>query len=256
VDLHLFGRVLWRFKYVVAGGFTIAVLLAIFTVAKLDFHGVPHLAPRKAPIYQSSADLLVTEAGFPWGSAVQTYTPAGEGNSSPTGDLGRLTSLANLYAEFANGDQIEALAARKAPHGGTISATQMFYTNPALYTTPLPIVTITGSASTPANAIATARAGVDALMGYLTRQQSTANIPSEHRVVLQEIRRPDKTTVANPPKKTLPIVVFLTVMLAVIGLAFVLENLRPVPKTIALRADADQLRAEAEPLSESARRSA
>ena len=240
MDLHLFARVLLRFKYLVAGGFVVAMLLSMLTIVKLDpFHGF--LAPRTAPIYQASANLFVTEPGFPWGSAVQTYTPAGKGASSPTGDLGRLTSLANLYAQLANSDEIKAIAAHRSPREGKITATEMYYTSPGFYTSALPIVTIAGAALTPSGAIATAQAGANALMGYLRQQQRAAGIPKAHRVVLQEILRPRKTTVLNPTKKTLPVVVFLTVMLAVLGLAFVLENLRTVPEAVALRPEADAL---------------
>lgn len=251
MDLGLYGRVLWRFRHIVAGGFVVGVLLSVFTVATINFSGFPHLVPRPAPIYQASADLFVTEPDFPWGSAVQTYTPSGQSGPAPTGDLGRLNSLANLYAQLANSDTIKALAARKSPPGGQITAAQKFYTNPAFYTSALPILTINGTATNPARAIATAQAGADALIGYLARHQRAADIPEAHRVVLQEIHRPARktVTVVNPTKKTLPIAVFLTVMLAVVGLVFVLENMRPVPRTVVLRPEAD-------PVAENARRSA
>lgn len=250
MDLRLFGRVLRRFKYVVSAGFVVAVLLSVLTIAKIDLsHGMPHLAARKPPVYQSSATLLLTQPGFPWGSAVQQYS-TGRGGPVPVGDMGRLTALANLYVQIANSDMIKALVVRRAPYGGTISATQNYAFTPAYTSSPLPMITISGTGITRANAVATAQAGVDALNGYLSQQQSAAGISDAQRVVFQELTRPRKTRVVNPIKKTLPVVVFLTVMLAVVGLSFVLENLRPqVPQAVALRP-------ETEPATGSARRSA
>src|SRR5215470_1393727 len=103
MDFHLFGSVLWRFRYLVAAGLVVALLLSVLTVAKL-----PSFAPRTPPVYASHATLLVTQTGFPWGSAVQQYSqsPTGEGGLVPAGDLTRLTNLANLYVQLANSDLI------------------------------------------------------------------------------------------------------------------------------------------------------
>jgi hypothetical protein len=252
VDLRLFGRVLWRFRFVVGVGFLLAVSLAVFTIDKVDVsHGFPKLTPRTQPVYSSNATLLITQPGFPWGSAVQQYVPSSSGQSSvPVGDSNRLTGLAGLYVQLANSDVIRALIAKKAPRGGKILASQNYVFSPSYYSTALPIITITGLNTTRGTARATAQAGADALIGYLTDQQKAAGIRDSDRVVVQELARPRKTLVANGPKKTLPIAVFLTVMLAVSGFAFVLENLRPRTAVKAVVA------APAEPLLDSARRSA
>jgi hypothetical protein len=64
---------------------------------------------------------------------------------------------------------------------------------------------------------------------YIVQQQVANRIPAKKRVVLQVITSANKhnTTLAAGRKKTTPIVIFLTVLLAAVGLAFVLENLRP-----------------------------
>jgi hypothetical protein len=49
--------------------------------------------------------------------------------------------------------------------------------------------------------------------------------------------------VSAPRKKTTPIVVFLTVLLAAIGLAFVLENLRPRIRALAAEEEQQALAA-------------
>jgi hypothetical protein len=234
VDIALFARVLWRFKYVVSAGFVLAIALSVLTVYKVDLsHGIPGLAPRKTPLYSSTATVLITQPGFPWGSAVQQYESPGPGQASvATGDIGRLTTLANLYVQFVNSDLTKSIVVKRTR--GTVTANQNYSFTPSYYSQALPILSITGTNTSPASAIATAQTGVDVLTTYLQRQQQAAKIGDRQRVVLQELARPAKTTVANPVKKTLPVVVFLTIMLMVTGLAFVLENLRPrVPRPVA-----------------------
>jgi len=253
VDLRLFARVLWRFKFVVGAGFVVAVFLSVLTVSKIDLsHGAPKLSPRIPPLYASNATLLITQQGFPWGSAVQQFSPAQDNGGSPamTGDLGRLTALANLYVQIANTDTIKSVVRHTGPRGASISATQTYSFSPGFNSTPLPMITLTGTGRTRADARVASQLGVDALTGYLKNEQAAGNIAKSKRVVVQEIQPPTKVFPLKTTKKTLPIVVFLTVMLAVTGLAFVLENLRPrLPEP-------EVSETTAEPLISAARRSA
>jgi hypothetical protein len=171
MDIHLFSRVLWRFRVVVGAGFVLAVLLAVMTVATLKARP-PYLHSRTAPIYSSSAVLLITQPGFPWGSAVQLYTTSSGDGQAPvaTGDLTRLTSLANLYVQIANSDVIRALVAKKAPSTVSVLATQNYSVSPSLYSSPLPIITISARSKTKALAIADAQASAKVLVTYLKRQ--------------------------------------------------------------------------------------
>lgn len=238
MNLHLFARVLWRFKYVVAAGFAVALLLSVLTVAKL-----PSLKPRTPTLYGSSATLLITQHGFPWGSAVQQFTPTGGRQAAvPAGDLDRLTALANLYVQLANSDIIRRMVAQRAVVAGKVAATQNYSISPSYYSTPLPVLTMNGTSTTPANALAITQAGVDALSDYLKGEQRSSGIAVVERVVVQELQRPRTTSVVQGTKKTLPIAVFFTVMLAVTGLAFVLENLRPrVPLMMVAGSDAESV---------------
>ncbi len=121
MNLELFARVLWRFKYVVAGGFVVALLLAVLTVAKL-----PSFKPRTTTVYGSSATLLITQSGFPWGSAVQQYALPGRKGQDPVpaGDLTRLTALANLYVQLANSDVIKR---RRGAEDGGLDGSRLGY---------------------------------------------------------------------------------------------------------------------------------
>jgi hypothetical protein len=224
VDIRLFARVFSRFKFLVAGGFILALLLSILTVAKL-----PSLAPRVAPKYASTATLFVTQPGSPFVRATQPYTTDPNGGPVAVGDMNRLTALANLYVQLANSDVIRSRVTHMSPLRGTVAASQNYSYSPQLYSTALPMLTITGTSDSPRNARALTQVGVAALKGYIEQQQRAASVANANRVVVQEVQRPNATIVVNPIKKTLPIVVFITVMLAVTGLAFALENLRPRP---------------------------
>ena len=159
---------------------------------------------------------------------MQAYTtsPGGDGPVA-NGDLTRLTALANLYVQLANSDIIRTLVAKKAPSTLALFASQNYSISPSFYSTPLPIVTLTASSRTGALAVSDAQASANVLKTYLRHQQNAAKIDPSNRVVVQELQTPKKAVVVNTTKKTLPAVVFLTIMLAVLGLVFVLENLRP-----------------------------
>jgi uncharacterized protein involved in exopolysaccharide biosynthesis len=73
---------------------------------------------------------------------------------------------------------------------------------------------------------------------YVRSQQALAAIPNGDRVDLQVLQNATPPVVVVPRKKTLAIVVFLAVVVAVVGLAFVLENLRPRARVIASAASA------------------
>ena len=93
--------------------------------------------------------------------------------------------------------------------------------------TALPYIDLSGVAASPKDAADVARRGTQALQRYIVQQQADADIPPSDRVSLQVLSPPQPATVATGHKKTLPIAVFLGTMILVLGLAFVLENLRP-----------------------------
>jgi hypothetical protein len=72
-----------------------------------------------------------------------------------------------------------------------------------------------------------ARRSSAALRGYLEEQQAANQVPDSDRVVLEEVLQARKAGIYQPRSKTMPIVIFLAVGFATMGLAFLLENLRP-----------------------------
>ena len=72
MDLSLYGRVIWRFRWLVVLGLILAIALAVLSVAKVSSHGLSY---RKHEVWQSSTTVLLTQHGFPWGRAVVPPSP-------------------------------------------------------------------------------------------------------------------------------------------------------------------------------------
>ena len=232
MDLRLYGRVLSRFRVIVWVGFVLAVALTILTVARVSFsHGRPSLSYRQQEIWQSTATIFVTQGGYPLVRSVYTQVipvgPKTNGTSNYVpvqGDPNRFSSFANLYANLAMSDDVRRFMLQQGPIPGGVQASAAL--TPGLGT-PLPFVSLSGLATTPQAALVTARRATSGLISYVKKQQDALKLPADQRVVLQVLNQPRGATIAAARSKTRPVVVFLAAMMTVIGLVFVLENLRP-----------------------------
>jgi hypothetical protein len=232
MDLGLYLRVLARFRVLVAGGAVVALLLAIISLVKVDPSGSSFISYRQSEQWVSSTKLFVTEPGFPWGSLreSQSFDPA------------RLTSLAFIYAQLADSDPVKAIVRHQGPIKGHVEIS----TVPAGPNSDadLPFINIAAFSTSPEAAKALARRQAAAFSTYLRSEQARKGIPPEQRVQLDVVQRPLKAELDKGRSKTLPIVIFLTVMIAVIGLAFLLENMRPRIRAVSVQQQHD-LEAEA-----------
>lgn len=248
MDLQLYLRVLWRFRRLVAAGTGLALLLGVLAVARVEA-GFPPLAHRQNEQWLSYATLLVTQKGFPWGRTVidteSGSARAKTGDQAPFADPSRLTSLAVIYSKFAESDEVAALARRdKDPETFIEVAPQLLTTSgPA---EALPLISIAAFDRTPGRAIALARREAAALQRYVALRQQAAHVPVTERVLLEQVRKAKEAELFAGRSYTSAIVVFLSVLLASMALALVLENLRPQVREVA----------ETEPEAEPARRSA
>jgi hypothetical protein len=237
MDLRLFGRVIRRFWFVISAAFVVALALAVLSIYQVSVSNGLVLKARKATFYKADATLFVTEPGFPWGYADQPYRVIGKATPVLHGDQARLTNLAQVFAEYANGDEVAATLKRQGLKG-KIDA-EPLTTNPNVGAPTLPLIDIAGIAAGKQAARRVAQGATDALVAYVEAQARAAEIPRNRRVKIQVLQQPKKVTVFQKPKQTVPILVFLTVMLAAIGLAFVLENMRPRPAPKAVERDED-----------------
>lgn len=236
LDLRLHFRVLWRFRAIVAIGFLLACALAFFSYARISFTGgSPTVTYRQSETWQASVLMFLTQKGFPYGYTVLPSNPApvpGESGTTATSttevprlaDVGRFTQLSVYYAPFAQSDGFKAMLRRRTHISGVVQANAVL---DPVHQYPLPYITVLAFAQTPTDAIALANDGSDVLSQYIVGQQTANRIPPAQRVEMQVFSHANKAVLATPRKKTAPVVVFLTVLLAAVGLAFILENLRP-----------------------------
>jgi len=242
VDLQLYMRVLWRFRLLVGAGLLLATGLALLSFASVGPGGFSY---REQELWASRATILVTELDFPEGRAVfeEKVVPLDpESEDSVTPEFAapsRFIELATLYAPLAMGDEVRAIMRRDGPVDGAIEAAQLQNDAGAA----LPMISIAGLSSSPQTAVRIAERASAAFREYIEVNQRQTGIAAEERVLLQVVSQPGQVELLNGRSKTLPIVVFLTVMLAVVGLAFILENLRPRMRPVAL--DGEMTAAEA-----------
>src|SRR5438445_7332645 len=99
------------------------------------------------------------------------------------------------------------------------------YSNPAI----LPLISVKALSTTRPQAAALAADQARAIIRYVDGNQRATKTPISQRVLVQEVQAPQAAlaTLVGKRGKTLPIIIFLAVMIATTGLAFVLENLRP-----------------------------
>jgi hypothetical protein len=237
VDLANLARVLWRFRLVVGLGFAIAVALSAMSLLRVDLGSVPPTVGYRAnETWGSYARLLVTLPGFEWGRATPGLSGSPRGNAGAQAQQtridelrnaeARLSTLALFYAKLIDSDDVRSLMRRDGPIKGVVEATPQ----PAVEGSDavLPIINVVGLAATRRGSLELAGRAAEALRRYVEARQVAAGIPRADRVIVQQLERPGNLWLKEPRKKTIPIVVFLTVMIGTVALAFALENLRPV----------------------------
>jgi len=122
-------------------------------------------------------------------------------------------------------DPVRAIMARQGPITGTIEAAALPATQNS--SDVLPIISIAAITDSRNGAITLAGRASSALVSYIEQEQAQNGIPTLDRVKLTTLNHPDQAKVFAKPSTTLPVAVFLTVLIATIGMAFILENLRP-----------------------------
>jgi hypothetical protein len=224
MDLGLYGRVIWRFKMLVVVGLLLALTVAILSTVRIGSDGVSY---RQTELWSSQTRLGVTQNGFPWGRLLAgqaTPDTTNRRGEIPIAEPGRFVDLAVLYAELATSDDVFRLIRKSGPMRGQVIATQLRSPGSGAM---LPLIELMAISSSPRNAVQLARRSSAALKTYVQEEQRANHVPISDRVVLEELLQARSAAVFQPRSKTLPVVIFLALMFATVGLAFLLENLRP-----------------------------
>jgi len=218
MDLSLYFRVFWRFRFLVGAGLLLAIGLSFLSFVKVNVNGSPTLKYREQEKWTSSTTLLVQPPGFTWG----------ETSSGDLSVVNAYGSLALLYARLATGDAVKRIVLRDGPiKPATIEASYVSQAPGDPNGAPLPLISITATAPSSRLAVSAVTRQTSAFVRYLENKQTQNGIPTRKRVRAQLVQSAQPPVLLKGRSKTLPIVVFLTVMLAVVGLAFMLENMRP-----------------------------
>jgi hypothetical protein len=135
--------------------------------------------------------------------------------------------LALIYSKLVTSDAVKQIMLRDGPIHGKVGASYVSATPNNPSGPPLPLISVLGTGSTAGRATALAERAAKAFLQYVRNEDQTNGIPDQKRVSIQVLNRAEEPVLLKGRSKTLPIVVFLTVMVAVCALAFVLENLRP-----------------------------
>ncbi len=224
MDFRLYTRVLWRFKWLVLVGLVLAVALGGLSTVRITDDGVRY---RQSELWSSTTRLGVTQTGFPWGRLLATEPTPGEQAERlgiPLADPNRLNTLAVLYAELATSDPVRREMLEHGPLNGKIVASPVVVGENRVM---LPFIDLVAIATTPRGAAVLAQRAADAFRVFMEEQQQANRVPQADRVVVQQLVAPKRPKIFQPRSKTMPVVVFLGVMFGTVGLAFLLENLRP-----------------------------
>jgi hypothetical protein len=245
VDLQLYFRVLWRFRGLVTAGILLAISLAFFSYVSVDFDGgKPSFAYRQGEQWESLATLGVASRTFDPGSVLTPETrgilerPASEGQArerlseidpADFTTLPRLNEVAVQLMRLATSDGVMRIMVEDGRPIDGVLQTFPVTSGDSL----VPYITFSAVAASPGEALSLARRHVDAFTTFVRARQEAAGIPASERVVIEVINEAQPAALLEGRKKTQPIIVFLTVMTVVLGLCFVLENLRPRVRTVA-----------------------
>jgi hypothetical protein len=185
-------------------GVSASLVLALLSYVRVSTSGVAY---RKPEIWSSQSTLLVSRPGFPEGRSAGGAVGL---------DLGfqHATTLAQTYAAFVESDQVAALLARRGlVERDSLRTGSRPVTASAVFSTangsPTPLMTISGSATTPAKAIMLTVGATKAFIDTLEGQQARADIPRSNRVRIEVLRRFSEPTLSQPRSKSMSIVILM-----------------------------------------------
>jgi hypothetical protein len=245
MDFKLFFAVVRRYKRVVIVGAVLGVVLSVLSYGMPGLKGgKPTIIPRGAETWSGEAQVLISQAGFPYGRAVTQVVP-GKGTSTPAepiGDVSYMSNLSSIYAALANGSDVQRAVAKAThvalcpltigpigtatPTPGPVPCSSVVAAPLAQPGTgvPLPLLTLTSSAPTEAQAAKLATSTIAVLRNAITRQQAASDTAVDQRVQLQTVNTGATATLTQGPSKSIPILVLFAIVAASIALAFILNN--------------------------------
>ncbi len=213
MDLSLFFAVLWRSKRLLIAAVVLAAALAVLAYGQPSFSGgKPSLKPRGTEVWQSESQLLIAQAGFPYRQSAEASEPARS-----------MGSLSPIYANLANGGLVQAEIRQQLGSTGAVKAQEDVDLAASTF---LPFVTFVATAPTPAVATRLANGAASIFKAFVARQQAATGVPPARRIQLAVVEPGTNAKLVEGHKLSIPILVFLAIMIGAIALVLIRENVR------------------------------
>ena len=213
--------VLRRHRLLVLGGFALALALAMLSYVRVSADGLSY---RKPEIWSNEATLVLSDESH----------PELRSRLSPTADPSRFTGLVDQYATFATSDDVirSLRQQRLLPRSGEnrIGAITATVVPSSINGAPTPLLKITGTAGSPAEATRLTVRATDTFIAFAKARQVEAKIPKSQRVELRIVNRTIVPKLTGPRSKTMFIIVLLAGLTATVAAAFLRENLQSAKK--------------------------
>jgi capsular polysaccharide biosynthesis protein len=223
IDLGLYIGVLRRHRLLVACGCALALALALLSYVRVSGDGLSYRNPET---WSNEATLLLSDSSQPqWRSKLP-----------PTVDPNRFTSLVDQYAALATSDAVirslqrQGLLSSRAEGGKLAAVAATAVPSPTNGAT-TPLLKITGSATSPAEATLLTLRATDTFIAVARARQVNAKIPEDQRVVLRIVNRSGVPKLTAPRSKTTFIIILLAGLTATIAAAFVRDNMQRAQRT-------------------------
>jgi hypothetical protein len=226
MNLARHASVLWRFRRVTAGGVVIGLILAF-----LAFYDVGAGQPRGTETWSAVSQILVTQPGSPeFRVTLPTVEPGAtvdangqvsepDGDKEPAfADPGRLSALADLYSKFLTSDEV----LRRVPEHPPVAAINASPFASSQGGQILPVIQLTTMAPTAKLARDTNVHTFEALEKLIDQR---AKQDGFERVRLELLVAP-AVSLADKPKPTASVLIFMLVMLGTVAITHLLEALR------------------------------
>jgi hypothetical protein len=228
MDVALYGRALWTYKWLLLAGIIVAACAAV--LAGYQLNGST-LTSRATETYSSSSTVLLSSAKSPMFQAETPSQAVPEGQTAP--QAADLSAIASVYAYMVAGDEIRAATEAKVgplADDELLTSLQRTTQPPATDTTAgrlsLPIIAVVATASTAERAEQISQAATQAFESYVSTQQDTNGVPAEQRVLLTTLNQGSAVKADSSNPFIAVVLVGAGVLAIFIALIFVLYNAR------------------------------
>jgi hypothetical protein len=211
MDLRQFASAVGAHRRVTAIGVAAAIALALLSYVRFSPFGSPMFEYRKPVLWGSKVTLQLTQEGFP------------EGRVQDRGSRrASLVALAPLYARLANTDPVRRKMRELGPIYGGVKVRPLVDDN----NVSLPLIEISSFTFSNTRAPIRVRRQADAFIRFIAQEQRQNDVSPANRVVLAVVSGPSNPVVVVPRKLTLPVVVFLSMLIVTGAVILTLENRR------------------------------